>query len=64
MLCTWRLRFLLDGCIVFNLDVSRAKIFELAAAIPWDLLQAAYVLRCRANGGSITISDPHSMNKA
>jgi hypothetical protein len=65
MLYTWRLRCLLNGYIMFNLVVSRAKIFELAVSIPLDVLQAAHVLCCRANGRSITIiiSGPDSMNE-
>ena len=48
---------------MFNLVVSRAKIFELSVSIPWHVLQAAHVLCCRANGRSITISSPDSMNE-
>ena len=59
MLYTWRLLFFSNVYIIFNL-VSRAKIFELAAAIPWDLLQATHVLCYRV---SITISDPDGMNE-
>jgi hypothetical protein len=63
MLYTWRLRFLSKGCVIFNLVVSGVEILELAAAIPWDVLQVVHVLRCRTNGRSITITSPESMNE-
>jgi len=61
MLYTWRLRFLSKGYVIFNLVVSGVEILEFAAAIPWDVLQAVHVLRCRTNGRSITITGPDSM---
>jgi hypothetical protein len=40
---TWDLRFLSNGYVIVYLVVFKAEIFELAAAIPWDVLQAEHV---------------------
>jgi len=61
MLYAWRLRILSKGYAICNLFVSGGQ--NLAAAIPWDVLQAVHVLRCRTNGRSITITGPDSMNE-
>jgi len=63
MLYAWCLLFLPDGYFITNLVVSRAEIFEFAAPIPWDVLQAVHVLRCRANGRSTMIGGPESTNE-
>jgi hypothetical protein len=52
-----------ERVLITNLVVSKAEMFEIAAAIPWGVLQVAHVLRCRANGRSTTMSGPDSTNE-
>jgi hypothetical protein len=58
MMYTWRLRIPSKGYVIFNIVVSGVEISDLAASVPWDVLQAVHVLRCRTR--SITITGPDS----